>query len=74
VGRDGVVTVSVPQLEMGQGVLTVLAQIAAVELGADWRQVGVEIAPVPRFMPIAAGGGMGAVVGAGAGRHDRRGG
>ena len=45
IGRDGVVTVAVPQLEMGQGVGTVLAQIAAIELGADWRQVGIE--PVP---------------------------
>ena len=45
IGTDGVVTVAVPQLEMGQGVTTVLAQVVAVELGADWRQVGVE--PVP---------------------------
>jgi isoquinoline 1-oxidoreductase beta subunit len=52
VGRDGVVTVSVPQLEMGQGMPPLLAQIAAVELGADWRQVGVKSRPVPRFMPM----------------------
>ncbi|MBX7497122.1 molybdopterin-dependent oxidoreductase [Qipengyuania sp. 6B39] len=45
IGNDGVVAVAVPQLEMGQGVTTILAQIVAVELGADWRQVGVE--PVP---------------------------
>lgn len=45
IGRDGVVTVEVPQLEMGQGVTTVLAQIVATELGADWRQVAVEPAP-----------------------------
>lgn len=45
IGRDGVVTVGIPQLEMGQGVGTVLAQIAAMELGADWRQIGIE--PVP---------------------------
>ena len=45
VGNDGVVTVAVPQLEMGQGVTTLLAQVAAVELGADWRQIAVE--PVP---------------------------
>ncbi|MDP4574171.1 molybdopterin-dependent oxidoreductase [Qipengyuania sp. G39] len=45
IGTDGVVTVAVPQLEMGQGVTTLLAQVVAVELGADWRQVGVE--PVP---------------------------
>ena len=45
IGEDGIVTVAVPQLEMGQGVTTVLPQIVAVELGADWRQVAVE--PVP---------------------------
>ncbi|MDE2596874.1 MAG: xanthine dehydrogenase family protein molybdopterin-binding subunit [Sphingomonadales bacterium] len=45
IGRDGVVTVSVPELEMGQGVTTVLPQIVAMELGADWRQIAVEPAP-----------------------------
>jgi len=45
IGRDGVVTVAVPQLEMGQGVTTLLPQIVAMELGADWRQVAVEPAP-----------------------------
>lgn len=46
VGRDGVVTVAVPQLEMGQGVSTLLPRIAAQELGADWRQVAVEPAAI----------------------------
>jgi isoquinoline 1-oxidoreductase beta subunit len=46
IGRDGVVTVAVPQLEMGQGVTTLLPQIVATELGADWRQVAVEPAPI----------------------------
>lgn len=45
IGKDGVVTVAVPQLEMGQGVTTLIAQVIAVELGADWRQVAVEPAP-----------------------------
>ncbi|NMW33010.1 xanthine dehydrogenase family protein molybdopterin-binding subunit [Altererythrobacter sp. RZ02] len=45
IATDGVVTVAVPQLEMGQGVSTLLPQIVAVELGADWRQVAVEPAP-----------------------------
>ena len=45
VASDGVVTVAVPQLEMGQGVTTLLAQVVAIELGADWRQVAVEPAP-----------------------------
>lgn len=45
IGTDGVVTVAVPQLEMGQGVTTLLPQVVAHELGADWRQVAV--LPVP---------------------------
>ncbi|MBV1689426.1 molybdopterin-dependent oxidoreductase [Novosphingobium sp. G106] len=45
IAGDGVVTVTVPQLEMGQGITTLIAQIVAVELGADWRQVAVEPAP-----------------------------
>jgi isoquinoline 1-oxidoreductase beta subunit len=42
----GRVTVIVPQAELGQGIWTALAQVLADELGADWRQVGVEPAPV----------------------------
>ncbi|MFZ9395018.1 MAG: molybdopterin cofactor-binding domain-containing protein [Erythrobacter sp.] len=69
IASDGVVTVAVPQLEMGQGVTTLLPQIVAAELGADWRQVAVEPAPVsaqyanvplaarwaPLWMPLAPG-------------------
>ena len=57
IGRDGVVTVAVPQLEMGQGVTTLLAQVVAVELGADWRQIAVEPAPPSGLyanIPLAA--------------------
>jgi len=68
-GRDGVLTVAVPQLEMGQGVTTLIPQIVAAEMGADWRQIAVEPAPVsgayanlplaakwaPLWMPVAAG-------------------
>lgn len=57
IGRDGVVTVAVPQVEMGQGVTTLLPQIVAMELGADWRQVAVEPAPVSGAyanLPLAA--------------------
>ena len=46
IAADGVVTVAVPQLEMGQGITTLLPQIVAHELGADWRQVGAEPAPI----------------------------
>ncbi len=38
--------VAVPQTELGQGVWTSLPQILADELGADWRTVGVEPAPI----------------------------
>jgi isoquinoline 1-oxidoreductase beta subunit len=44
--EDGRVTVAVPQAESGQGSWTGLAQIAADELGADWRTVAVEPAPL----------------------------
>jgi isoquinoline 1-oxidoreductase beta subunit len=68
-GRDGVLTVAVPQLEMGQGITTLIPQIVAAEMGADWRQVAVEPAPVsgayanlplaakwaPLWMPFAPG-------------------
>ena len=46
IAEDGQVTVVVPQSEMGQGVYTVLPQILADELGADWRTVAVEPAPI----------------------------
>ncbi|MHA6718165.1 xanthine dehydrogenase family protein molybdopterin-binding subunit [Sphingomonas sp. RS6] len=56
IGTDGHVTVAVPQAEMGQGVYTALPQIVADELGADWRQIGVEAAPLnPLYAnPLAA--------------------
>ena len=56
VGRDGRVTVAVPQVETGQGVWTALPQIVADELGAAWEMVGVEPAPLaPQFVnPVAA--------------------
>lgn len=46
IGEDGRVIVAVPQAETGQGVYTTLPQIVADELGADWRTVGVEAAPI----------------------------
>ena len=56
IARDGQVIVAVPQAETGQGSYTALAQIVADELGADWRTVGVEAAPVsPLYAnPLAA--------------------
>ncbi|QEH78852.1 xanthine dehydrogenase family protein molybdopterin-binding subunit [Sphingomonas sp. C8-2] len=46
IATDGRVIVAVPQAEMGQGVYTSMPQILADELGADWRTVGVEPAPI----------------------------
>lgn len=46
IGIDGRVIVAVPQVEIGQGVYTSLPQILADELGADWRTVAVEQAPI----------------------------
>ena len=46
IGADGRVIVAVPQAELGQGVWTSLPQILADELGADWRSVSVEPAPI----------------------------
>jgi isoquinoline 1-oxidoreductase subunit beta len=50
IAEDGKIIVAIPQSEMGQGVSTLLAQIVAGELGADWRTVAVQpIMPTPLF-------------------------
>jgi isoquinoline 1-oxidoreductase beta subunit len=46
IGTDGRVIVVVPQAEMGQGIWTALGQALADELGADWRQIAIEPAPI----------------------------
>lgn len=46
IGEDGHIAVAVPQAEHGQGTWTTLPQIVADELGADWRTVAVEPAPL----------------------------
>lgn len=45
IDQDNQVTVLVPHSDMGQGVLTSLAVMAADELDADWSRVTVEQAP-----------------------------
>jgi len=69
IGKDGVISVAVPDVEMGQGITTLIPQIVAYELGADWRQIAVEPAPVsgaygnaplaahwaPLWIPLASG-------------------
>ena len=56
IGNDGHIVVAIPQAEHGQGVYTTLPQILADQLGADWRTVGVEAAPLnPLYAnPMAA--------------------
>lgn len=51
IAEDGVITVAVPQLEMGQGITTLLPQVIAQELGADWRQIAVEPAAISGAYP-----------------------
>lgn len=46
IAEDGRLIVAIPAAEHGQGVFTVLAQVVADELGADWRTVGVEPAAI----------------------------
>jgi isoquinoline 1-oxidoreductase subunit beta len=45
IGRDGKIVMTIPQVEMGQGVYTALAATIAEELDADFSQVSVEAAP-----------------------------
>lgn len=50
IATSGQVTLNVAQSEMGQGVLTQLAEIAADELGADWRTMAIQpVGPAPGF-------------------------
>ncbi|MEO1043933.1 MAG: molybdopterin cofactor-binding domain-containing protein [Pseudomonadota bacterium] len=42
IAPSGAVIIAIPQLEMGHGVSSLLAQIIAQEMGADWRAVAIE--------------------------------
>jgi isoquinoline 1-oxidoreductase beta subunit len=57
IGTDGTVTVLSKHLEMGQGIHTGLATLAAEELDADWDSVRVEGAPadVQRYANLFMG-------------------
>ncbi len=57
IATDGTVAVAVPQLEMGQGITTLIPRIVAEELGADWTRIAVEPAPASPLdanFPLAA--------------------
>jgi len=43
--KQGIVTLVMPQVEMGQGVYTSVAMILADEMDVDWKQVKLEHAP-----------------------------
>lgn len=58
IGEDGHVAVAVPQAEHGQGVFTALPQILGDELGADWRTIAVEPAPLNPLYANALGAGQ----------------
>ncbi|MGE5220997.1 MAG: molybdopterin cofactor-binding domain-containing protein [Omnitrophica WOR_2 bacterium] len=45
IGNDGLVTITVPRSELGQGTRTALAMIVAEDLDADWSSVRIEQAP-----------------------------
>jgi isoquinoline 1-oxidoreductase beta subunit len=45
IDNDGVVTLIIPQVEMGQGTYTSLSMVLVDELDADWKRVRVEHAP-----------------------------
>lgn len=46
IAASGQISVAVPEIEMGQGSYTLIPQIVADELGADWRTIAVEPAPI----------------------------
>lgn len=48
VGKDNTVVLYVPKVEMGQGIHTALAQVAADELQPDWKNFEVRVASTAR--------------------------
>ncbi|MBO0912490.1 MAG: molybdopterin-dependent oxidoreductase, partial [Acidobacteria bacterium] len=54
ISTDDTVTVVIPHCDMGTGILTSLAQMAADELDADWAKVRSETAPADRLFANGA--------------------
>lgn len=54
VGTDGLVTILIDKSEMGQGVVTSLAMLAAEELECNWAKIRFEFAPADKayFNPL----------------------
>jgi isoquinoline 1-oxidoreductase beta subunit len=50
IGADDIVTITLTQLEMGQGVMTSMPMLLAEELDADWKKIKTEWAPAdPKY-------------------------
>lgn len=49
---DGSVTLIAPEVEMGQGTMSLFAQMLADELGADWSMIALETAPPHPFYAL----------------------
>ncbi len=57
IGSDDIVTITVGQLEMGQGTMTSMPMLVAEELDVDWNQVRLEWAPAdPAYGNAQMGG------------------
>jgi isoquinoline 1-oxidoreductase beta subunit len=54
VSNDDIVTVVIPHCDIGSGIFTSLAQMAADELDADWAKVRTETAPADRLFANGA--------------------
>jgi isoquinoline 1-oxidoreductase subunit beta len=54
IADDDTVTLVVPHCDMGTGIFTALAQMAAEELDAEWRTMRVETAPAERLFANGA--------------------
>jgi len=54
IGADDIVTIMIDKSEMGQGIMTGLAMLAAEELECDWKNIRTEFAPNDKvyFNPI----------------------